>query len=90
MKAGSANGLEIAYLEQGTGPLVVLLHGFPDTAHTWEPTMAALATAGFRAVAPFNHVSKAFLNKIARLLTIKSLTPGKHIERIPIVAAQSF
>ena len=53
MKAVSANGLEIAYLEQGTGPLVVLLHGFPDTAHTWEPTMAALATAGFRAVAPF-------------------------------------
>jgi pimeloyl-ACP methyl ester carboxylesterase len=49
----SANGLEISYLELGTGPLVVLLHGFPDTAHTWEPTMAALATAGFHAVAPF-------------------------------------
>ena len=52
-RRSSANGLEIAYLEQGTGPLVVLLHGFPDTAHTWEPTMAALAAAGFRAVAPF-------------------------------------
>lgn len=53
MKFVRANGVEFAYLEQGTGPLVVLLHGFPDTAHTWEPTMAALAVAGFRAVAPF-------------------------------------
>jgi pimeloyl-ACP methyl ester carboxylesterase len=48
-----ANGLRFAYLEQGSGPLVVLLHGFPDTAHTWDHAMAALAAAGFRAVAPF-------------------------------------
>ncbi len=53
MKSVRANGVDFAYLEQGTGPLVVLLHGFPDTAHTWEPTMAALAAAGYRAVAPF-------------------------------------
>ncbi len=53
MRAVRANGIDIAYLERGTGPLVVLLHGFPDTAHTWEPTMDALAAAGFRAVAPF-------------------------------------
>jgi pimeloyl-ACP methyl ester carboxylesterase len=49
----TANGLRFAYLEQGSGPLVVLLHGFPDTAHTWDHAMAALAAAGFRAVAPF-------------------------------------
>ena len=48
-----ANGLRFAYLEQGKGPLVVLFHGFPDTAHTWDRTMTALADAGFRAVAPF-------------------------------------
>jgi pimeloyl-ACP methyl ester carboxylesterase len=48
-----ANGLRFAYLEQGKGPLVLLVHGFPDTAHTWDRTMAALADAGFRAVAPF-------------------------------------
>ena len=48
-----ANGLEFAYLEQGTGPLVLLMHGFPDNAHTWSNQMPALAAAGYRAVAPF-------------------------------------
>jgi pimeloyl-ACP methyl ester carboxylesterase len=48
-----ANGLEFAYLSEGAGPLVLLLHGFPDTAHSWDRTMSALAAAGFRAVAPF-------------------------------------
>lgn len=53
MKSVRANGLELAYLEQGSGPLVLLLHGFPDTAHTWDATMTAIAAAGYRAVAPF-------------------------------------
>lgn len=48
-----ANGIDFAYLSAGTGPLVLLLHGFPDTAHTWDRSIAALAAAGFRAVAPF-------------------------------------
>ncbi len=48
-----ANGLRFAYLEQGSGPLVLLVHGFPDTAHTWSGVMPAIAEAGFRAVAPF-------------------------------------
>ncbi|MGH8530969.1 MAG: alpha/beta fold hydrolase [Nevskiales bacterium] len=49
----SANGLRFAYLEQGQGPLVLLLHGFPDNAYTWERQMPALAAAGYRVVAPF-------------------------------------
>jgi len=48
-----ANGVQFAYLSEGSGPLVLLLHGFPDTAHTWDRTMKELAAAGFRAVAPF-------------------------------------
>lgn len=48
-----ANGLDFACLEQGSGPLVLLLHGFPDTAHTWSHQMSALAAAGYRVVAPF-------------------------------------
>lgn len=48
-----ANGVRFSYLEQGTGPLVLLMHGFPDTAHTWDRVMPAVAEAGFRAVAPF-------------------------------------
>lgn len=48
-----ANGLQFAYLTAGSGPLVLLLHGFPDTAQTWDHAILALARAGFRAVAPF-------------------------------------
>ncbi|HUS28878.1 MAG TPA: alpha/beta hydrolase [Kofleriaceae bacterium] len=53
METVRANGLQFAYLSEGTGPLVLLLHGFPDTAHTWDRTIKELAAAGFRAVAPF-------------------------------------
>ncbi len=48
-----ANGIRFAYLTEGSGPLVLLLHGFPDTAHTWDRVMPEVARAGFRAVAPF-------------------------------------
>lgn len=48
-----ANGIDFAFIEQGSGPLVILLHGFPDTANTWSHQMSALAAAGYRAVAPY-------------------------------------
>jgi pimeloyl-ACP methyl ester carboxylesterase len=48
-----ANGMRFAYLEEGRGPLVLLLHGFPDNAYSWERQLPALAAAGYRAVAPF-------------------------------------
>lgn len=48
-----ANGLTFAYLEQGSGPLVLMLHGFPDTAHTWDDLRARIAAKGYRAVSPF-------------------------------------
>src|SRR5262245_45977468 len=55
MRAGKvrANGIEFSYLEQGNGPLVLLLHGFPDTAHTWNHQIPKLAEAGYHVVAPF-------------------------------------
>jgi pimeloyl-ACP methyl ester carboxylesterase len=48
-----ANGLRFTVLEQGEGPLVLLLHGFPDTARTWSHQMPRLAAAGYRVVAPY-------------------------------------
>jgi pimeloyl-ACP methyl ester carboxylesterase len=48
-----ANELEFGLLEAGTGPLALCLHGFPDSAHTWQHLLPALAEAGFHAVAPF-------------------------------------
>lgn len=53
VKSIEANGLRFGYLESGGGPLVLLVHGFPDTAYSWNATRSALAAAGFRAVAPF-------------------------------------
>lgn len=38
-------------VEQGTGPLVLLLHGFPESWYSWRRQLPALAAAGFRAVA---------------------------------------
>jgi pimeloyl-ACP methyl ester carboxylesterase len=52
-KTITANGVEFAYFESGSGPLVLLLHGFPDTAHTWDDLRPLLVDAGYRTVAPF-------------------------------------
>jgi pimeloyl-ACP methyl ester carboxylesterase len=48
----SANGIDLFLLEQGTGPLVVLCHGWPELSYSWRHQIAALAKAGFHAVAP--------------------------------------
>ena len=53
IKTVEANGLVFGYLEAGSGPLALCLHGFPDSAHTWRHLLPRLADAGFRAVAPF-------------------------------------
>ena len=47
----SANGTRFHIAESGDGPLVLLLHGFPEFWWTWRSQLAALARAGFRAVA---------------------------------------
>ena len=47
-----SNGLDMAVYEQGQGPPVVLLHGFPELAYSWRHQFPALADAGFRAIAP--------------------------------------
>jgi pimeloyl-ACP methyl ester carboxylesterase len=49
----TANEIDFHYLELGTGPLVLCLHGFPDNAYTYRYLLPALADAGFRGVAPF-------------------------------------
>ena len=45
------NGVKIHYVAEGHGPLVVMVHGFPDYWATWKPLMKALAADGYRAVA---------------------------------------
>lgn len=46
------NGLRMHYVERGEGPLVILLHGFPEMWWSWRYQIPALAEAGFRVVAP--------------------------------------
>ena len=46
------NGIRMHVAEQGTGPLVILCHGFPESWYSWRHQLPALAAAGFRAVAP--------------------------------------
>jgi pimeloyl-ACP methyl ester carboxylesterase len=48
----SANGVRLHVAEAGEGPLVLLLHGFPQFWWTWRAQLPALAAAGFHAVAP--------------------------------------
>jgi pimeloyl-ACP methyl ester carboxylesterase len=52
--AGSvrANGLDFAFLEEGRGPLLLCLHGFPDCPRSFRHQLPAFAAAGFRVVAP--------------------------------------
>ena len=47
-----AAGVRLHYATLGEGPLVLLLHGFPDFWYGWRRQIAALAEAGFRVVAP--------------------------------------
>jgi pimeloyl-ACP methyl ester carboxylesterase len=53
MERIEVGGMELAYLSEGQGPVVLLLHGFPDTAHSWDATRPLLAATGYRAVSPF-------------------------------------
>src|SRR3954452_5847731 len=43
--------IDVHFVEVGTGPLVLLLHGFPEFWYSWRHQLPALAAAGFRAVA---------------------------------------
>ena len=47
----SANGIRLHVAECGDGPLVVLLHGFPEFWYAWRHQLVGLAERGYRAVA---------------------------------------
>lgn len=48
-----ANGVIFRYREVGSGPLALMLHGFPDSPHGWEHLQGSLAMSGFRCIAPW-------------------------------------
>src|SRR5437588_11429117 len=46
------NGIRMHIAEQGSGPTVLLCHGFPECWYSWRHQLSALAAADFHAVAP--------------------------------------
>ncbi|HEV3325327.1 MAG TPA: alpha/beta hydrolase [Puia sp.] len=48
----ATNGISLHVTELGDGPAVLFCHGFPDTSYTWRRQMQAIASAGYRAIAP--------------------------------------
>lgn len=51
-KTISTRTLKTSVLDAGSGPLVLMCHGFPETKYAWRHQVVALARAGYRAVAP--------------------------------------
>jgi pimeloyl-ACP methyl ester carboxylesterase len=51
-RAIETNGIRMHIAECGSGPLVLLCHGFPESWYSWRHQLQALADAGFHAVAP--------------------------------------
>ncbi|KAJ9699633.1 hypothetical protein PVL29_005482 [Vitis rotundifolia] len=47
-----ANGINIHFAEKGQGPIILFLHGFPEFWYAWRHQIHALASLGYRAVAP--------------------------------------
>ena len=47
----NANGIRIHAVDEGAGPLVLFVHGFPESWFSWRHQLRALSGAGYRAVA---------------------------------------
>ena len=52
MRMIRSNGINMRIAEMGSGPLVILVHGWPESWYSWRHQLPALAAAGYRVVAP--------------------------------------
>lgn len=48
----TVNGLSLHVVDEGEGPAVLLLHGFPDSSALWRHQIPTLVDAGHRVIAP--------------------------------------
>ncbi len=82
-----ANGVTLHCVTEGTGPLVLLVHGWPEFWWSWRHQLPALADAGFRAVAvdlpgfgwsdkPVRRYDEAWVNACLAAL-VEALAPGE-------------
>lgn len=47
----SGSDVDLAVVDEGEGPVVLMIHGFPELAYSWRHQLPAVAGAGYRAVA---------------------------------------
>ena len=47
----TVNGVQLHYVQAGTGPLVLLIHGFPEFWYGWRKQIPALVEAGYQVIA---------------------------------------
>lgn len=52
MNQTSINATTLAYDDNGSGPPLLLLHGFPLNRTMWRPQIASLTRAGYRVITP--------------------------------------
>ena len=52
LKTVTANGITQRYAECGSGPVVLFCHGWPESWYSWRHQMLALASSGYRCIAP--------------------------------------
>ncbi len=52
MRIIESNGIKLRIAEAGSGPLVIFVHGWPESWYSWRHQLPAVAAAGFHAVAP--------------------------------------
>jgi pimeloyl-ACP methyl ester carboxylesterase len=85
------DGMRVHYAEAGSGPAVVMLHGFPEFWYAWREQLPVLSAAGFRAIAPdlrgYNLSSKprglasyrvvAIVDEVVRF--IEHVAPGERV-----------
>jgi len=48
----TVNNIEMAYDDQGKGPALLMIHGFPLNRQMWQPQLLPIAEAGYRVIAP--------------------------------------
>jgi pimeloyl-ACP methyl ester carboxylesterase len=80
-------------LDEGSGPPVILLHGFPEGAFSWRHQVRALADAGFRAIAPDQRgyagaepvVKVDGYDQVELALDVIALLDALGLDRVPLI-----
>ena len=89
-RTGTVEGVKLQYLTAGTGPAIVLLHGYAETSRMWRPLMPQLAER-FTVVAPDlpgiggSDIPADGLDMARSAVRIHSLVKGLGIEKAVVV-----